>query len=110
MKLWLDEQISPQLAPWITENFAVQAVAVRDLGLDRAKDREIFDAARKADAVVLTKDGDFVALLERFGPPPKLVWLTCGNTSNANLKRLLQRNLEPAIEALERCEPLVEID
>jgi predicted nuclease of predicted toxin-antitoxin system len=85
MKLWLDEHISPQLAPWITQNFPVEAVAVRDLALGSAGDREIFDAARKAGAVVLTKDADFVALVERFGQPPQVVWLTCGNTSNANL-------------------------
>jgi predicted nuclease of predicted toxin-antitoxin system len=52
------------------------AVAVRDLSFKSAEDRVIFDAARKADAVVVTKDRDLVDLLERYGPPPKVVWVT----------------------------------
>jgi predicted nuclease of predicted toxin-antitoxin system len=109
MKLWLDEHISPQLAPWIAQNFAVETLHIRDLTLARATDREIFEAARDADVAVLSKDADFVALLERFGPPPRVIWLTCGNTSNANLKRLLQTNLKPSLAALEHGEPLIEI-
>ncbi len=42
---------------------------MRDLGLRDAKDTEIFQAARQAGAVVMTKDSDFAMLLERFGPP-----------------------------------------
>jgi predicted nuclease of predicted toxin-antitoxin system len=37
----------------------------------------------------MTKDSDFVALLDRFGPPPQVIWITCGNTSNARLKEIL---------------------
>ena len=73
------------------------------------KDREIFLAAREADAVVLTKDGDFVLLLEQLGPPPRVLWLTIGNTSNAHLREVLTRNLPTALELLRRGEPLVEI-
>ena len=31
---------------------------------------------------MITKDRDFVELLGRLGPPPKIIWITCGNTSN----------------------------
>lgn len=82
---------------------------VRELGLREAKDREIFLAARKAGAVVMTKDGDFVLLLEQLGPPPQILWLTIGNTSNAHLKEVLSRNFPSARELLLRGEPLVEI-
>jgi predicted nuclease of predicted toxin-antitoxin system len=43
--------------------FDLEASAVRDLGLRDAKDREIFDAARKDGVVVMTKDRDFVELV-----------------------------------------------
>lgn len=109
MKVWLGEHISPQLASWITAKFGVEAVAVSDLGLARAKDRQVYDAARKADATVLTKDADFVGILERLGPPPRIILLTCGNTSNANLKRLLLHGMTLALEELARGEPFVEI-
>lgn len=70
MILWLDEHLSPQLAPWIAQTLGYEAVHTRDMGLGRAEDRQIFHAARQANAVVLTKDVDFVGILERLGPPP----------------------------------------
>src|SRR5206468_5304178 len=85
-----------------------QARAVRDLGLRDAKDPPIFQAARAAEAVVMTKDRDFVAMLERFAPPPKLLWVTCGNTSNARLREILGRSLPIAAARLESRESLVE--
>ena len=80
MTIWIDSQLSPDLARWLTEQFRVEARAVRDVHLREAKDREIFEAARRAGAVVMTKDADFPALIERFGPPPQVTWITCGNT------------------------------
>ena len=59
MILWIDEQLSPALAVWISGAFDLDAIAVRDLGLAGAADSEIFFAARKADSVVVTKDRDF---------------------------------------------------
>ena len=109
MVIWIDAQLSPAIAPWLAENFSVSAQALRDLGLRDATDRAIFAAARSASAVVMTKDSDFVKLLEEFGPPPQVVWLTCGNTSNARLKRILTKALQRAISLLESGEPLVEI-
>jgi len=109
MILWLDEHLSPQLAPWIAQTFGCEAAHVRELGLARARDQEVFHAARQANAILLTKDADFIGILERLGPPPHVIWLTCGNTSNANLKRLLDRSLKAAISALGTGEPVVEM-
>lgn len=80
MTLWLDAQLSPFLAPWLTATLGVEARAVRELGLRDAKDREIFLAAREANAVIVSKDSDFLRLLDRLGPPPQILWLTLGNT------------------------------
>jgi len=110
MTIWIDAQLSPAIAVWIKSEFGFNAVAVRDLGLRQAEDIEIFDAAKHADAVVITKDKDFVQLLDRLGPPPKIVWLTCGNTSNARLKEILSELLPAAIRLHESGEPLVEIN
>ena len=55
MRIWVDAQISPRLASWIHEQFGIEADAVRDLGFRDASDIEIFQAARRADAVVLTQ-------------------------------------------------------
>ena len=79
------------------------------MGLRDATDREIFEAARRAEAVVITKDYDFVEMLHRHGPPPKVLWLTCGNTSNRALKALFEQRLSRALEMLQASEFLVEI-
>lgn len=63
MNLWLDAQLSPYLARWISEEFGIEAYPVRELGLRDAKDREIFLADREAEAAVPTEDSDFVLLL-----------------------------------------------
>jgi len=109
MILWLDAHLPPSVAAWITATFAIETHAVRDLGLRDAKDSPIFQAARRAGAVVMTKDSDFVEMLRRLGPPPKIVWLTCGNTSNVRLREILSRNLSAVIERLKGGEDLVEI-
>ncbi|HEX8245642.1 MAG TPA: DUF5615 family PIN-like protein [Longimicrobium sp.] len=109
MKVWLDAQISPAIAVWLRMRFDLDASAVRDLGLRDAEDAEIFAAARAASVVVMTKDSDFVELQERLGPPPQLIWLRCGNTSNARLKQLLTHALPPVVAMLESGEAVVEI-
>ena len=43
--------------------FAVEAIPVRDLGLREASDQKIFDAARLAGAVMMTKDVDFLGIM-----------------------------------------------
>lgn len=109
MRIWIDAQLSPQIAVWINENHDLQAVAIRDLGLRDSEDVEIFNSARDEDAIVLTKDRDFLDLLGRFGPPPKVIWLTCGNTSNDALKHILSKTLPDAVNLLNGGESIVEI-
>jgi predicted nuclease of predicted toxin-antitoxin system len=107
--LWLGAQLSPALAPWLRASFSLDAFAVRDVGLRDSEDQEIFEAAKRSGAVVMTKDMDFVFLLARFGPPPQIIWLRCGNTSNAFLKELLARTLPNALEVINAGESLVEV-
>ncbi len=110
MKLWVDAQLSPALAKWISENFvSIDGVAVRDLGLRDAEDQVVFFSAREADATVMTKDSDFLELQRRLGAPPKIIWVTCGNTSNVRLREILSSSLQEAVELLEGGEVLVEI-
>jgi len=109
MTVWIDAQLSPSLAKWINDTFGVPSQSVRNLGLREAKDFSIFQAAREANAIVMTKDADFPHLLEQHGPPPKVLWLTCGNTSNQNVRRILSSTLLPALKLLDAGESIVEI-
>jgi predicted nuclease of predicted toxin-antitoxin system len=109
MMIWLDAHLSPRIAQWLAETFSVTALAVRDAGLRDAEDEEIFLAAKKAADVVITKDSDFMELLQRHGPPPKIIWLTCGNTSDAALRQIFTTHFREAIRLLESGDELVEI-
>lgn len=97
------------MAVWLRMRFDVDAYPVRDLGLRDADDPDIFMAARRAGVVVMTKDRDFVELLERHGPPPQIIWLRCGNTSNARLKQLLAKAFPDVWTMIEGGEALVEV-
>jgi predicted nuclease of predicted toxin-antitoxin system len=88
--LWIDNQLPPALAGWMGATFSIDCLPVRDLNLQRATDPEIFAAARGADVIVMTKD-------------------TCGNTSNARLRRLVQIAWPTVVTMLERGEALVEL-
>jgi predicted nuclease of predicted toxin-antitoxin system len=61
MRIWVDAQMSPAIATWISSNYAVNAVAIRDLGLRDAEDKEIFEAARQEKAVVMDQRQRFRA-------------------------------------------------
>jgi predicted nuclease of predicted toxin-antitoxin system len=70
---------------------------------------EIFEAARAENAVIMTKDSDFIDLVCRLGVPPQILWLTCGNVTNRNLRQLLTATLPDALEQLRQGEMIVEI-
>lgn len=57
----------------------------------------------------MTKDRDFVQLLTGAGPPPQVIWITCGNTSNARMREILEPTFKNALLLLREGEPFVEI-
>ena len=107
--IWLDAQLSPRLALWITHNLGAEVWSVRDRDLRDATDERIFAAAREADVVFITKDKDFAEMLKRLGAPPKVIWLRCGNTSEARLKEIFSKHMAEALHLLDSGEILVEI-
>jgi predicted nuclease of predicted toxin-antitoxin system len=93
----------------MTNTFDVTALSLREIGLRDAEDPEIFEASRAQGVIVMTKDSDFVDLVDRLGAPPQIIWLTCGNTSNARLREILSATLPEALEILKAGEAVVEI-
>ncbi|MBI4548714.1 MAG: DUF5615 family PIN-like protein, partial [Ignavibacteriae bacterium] len=93
MTLWVDAQVSPMITAWIRETFSLETYSMRELGFRDATDQEIFAAAKEQQAIIMTKDSDFLNLVNRYGTPPQIIWVTCGNTSNAALKEILSKNL-----------------
>jgi predicted nuclease of predicted toxin-antitoxin system len=88
MKIWIDAQLSPSLAAWINRTYDnIEAQSVQAAGLRDATDMEIFFEARKQGAIVMTKDDDFLRLIEQHGTPPKIILVTCGNSSKFENER-----------------------
>lgn len=108
-ELWLDAQLPPDLARWLREQ-GLSARSLRELGLESSSDHAVFMAARqKAVSAIMPKDADLAALVQRLGQPPKVIWLTCGNTSNAELKRTLSIHLARVEAFLRGVDALLEI-
>jgi predicted nuclease of predicted toxin-antitoxin system len=49
-----------------------------------------------------------VELLERHGSPPKIIWLTCGSTSEAALREIFTANFPEALRLFDSGDDLVE--
>jgi predicted nuclease of predicted toxin-antitoxin system len=107
--IWLDAHLSPRVARWIREVLGHDAQALRDIGLRDAEDQEIFDRGKQEDVIILTKDKDFVDLVSRLGSPPSVIWLRCGNTTEARLKQILTDHLDDALRFIGAGDNLVEI-
>lgn len=111
-ELWLDAQLSPALVSFIAQLSGISCVAVRDLGLRDANDVDIFNQGKNhlSSVIIITKDADFLDLLIRYGSPPKIIFLTCGNTSNVVLKEIFSLRLIEALDLLKNADnDLVEI-
>lgn len=109
MRLCLDAHLPPAICGWLATTFGIEAESLIDLGLYRLPDAKAFERTRTAGVVIVTKDSDFADLVRRLGPPPQVLHLTFGNTSNSELRRILALALPRALELLAQGESLVEI-
>lgn len=100
MTLLLDVHLSPFITDWVEETFSITCQSFHHLKWQTLSDKDAFMKARAMNAVVLTKDEDFVELLKQHQSPPKIIWLTCGNTSNNRLKEILTLRFRQALELL----------
>ncbi len=66
--------------------------------MDRASDTVIWDYARQHDYVIVTQDSDFVERSKLLGPPPKVVWLRCGNTTPQTVEVILRSHSAAILE------------
>lgn len=79
MTIWIYAQLSPSLALWINQNFeGIEAKSLLALGLRDALDIVIFQEAKCAGVILMSKDEDFVQMLQTFGPHQPLSSLLVG--------------------------------
>lgn len=106
MKFLIDAQLPPALCWWLRDR-GHQAEHVSEIGMIAASDIAIAARAETDDAVLVSKDEDFVVLRlpDRFA----LLWLRCGNATNRALAAWLEPRWARIEALLESGERLVEV-
>lgn len=108
-EVWLDASLSHHLPSWFEATFGVKCRHLLGIGLRESFDADIFAAAKAANVVFITKDTDYIALSNHYGPPPFVVLLTCGNLSNDALQAHLAADLPAALQRALAGVPIVEL-
>ena len=91
MILLLDQNLSHRLLSDLEPLFA-GSTHVRSIGLATASDEEIWNVARDQEFTIVTHDADFYERELILGHPPKVIWITTGNTSTRNVRDILLRH------------------
>jgi len=108
VKILVDEQLPPALAVWLRGQ-GCDASHVRDLGLARGKDAQIWAKAAALGAAVITKDEDYVALSKGRTNEVPVVWVRVGNCTNPALLRWFGPLWPAVLRRLEAGEMLIEV-
>ncbi len=104
----IDEQLPPDLAHWIKSK-GWETFHVRDLGLQRAPDTDVWNKCLELGAVLFTKDEDFVDTWLRRQPRVSLVWIRIGNCTNPALFNWLEPLWPELTRRLEAGEQFIEL-
>lgn len=100
-EIWLDVQISPIIAKWMAENTGLNVKSSFILGFKSMTDYAIYQQAKAHGNVILvSKDADFIEIVNRLGSPPKLISIKIGNCDNRTMWQFLQKHINTAIQML----------
>ena len=92
MKLLFDANLSPKLVGRLEELFP-NSTHVFFTGLVRSTpDIAIWEYARAEGYAIVSADSDFLAISERRGPPPKIVYLEGCDYGTSEVESLLRRH------------------
>ena len=104
MKFLVDAQLPQQLARWLKSE-GHDIVHTLDLPAgNRTTDEDINELSLSEQRIVVTKDGDFVDTFLLRRAPYRLLLVSAGNISNADLLKLVGDNIADIDNAFETCE------
>ena len=103
MKFLFDQNVAPRLVDVLQPLFP-GSIHVRDAGLPRANDRDIWDYALENAFIIVSKDADFRQLSFVLGYPPKFIWIRCGNCSTDEIEDRLRRYYDAIVSFSEQPE------
>lgn len=105
MRFLLDQHLPVSLIPRL-ERLGHEAEHVKRLEMGDAADSLIWAEAQRRNAVVVSKDSDFLVLAATSG---RLVRLRVGNRPNQELFAIVERGWPEVVAQLERGERVVEL-
>lgn len=108
MNFLIDAQLPPALATWISAR-GHQSSHVFDIALLKATDPNIWEYARQQNAVIVSKDEDFVDRWLLDSAPVSLVWIRKGNCSNRALLVWFEPLWSDTVNRLEQGERFIEL-
>ncbi|GGF38335.1 DUF5615 family PIN-like protein [Echinicola rosea] len=88
MKVLFDQNVSFRIVNLLKDHYA-EAKQVKLLGLENARDLEIWEYAKQNNYTIVTFDADFYELANIKGHPPKIIWLRMGNTSTKSIAEIM---------------------
>lgn len=88
MKLLFDQNLSHRLVKALQRQYP-DSMHVREVGLAKAVDSVIWQFAAEHGYTVVTKDADFRQRSFVYGAPPRVIWLSLGDATTAQIQQLL---------------------
>jgi predicted nuclease of predicted toxin-antitoxin system len=108
VRFLIDAQLPPALARHL-EAVGHEATHVADLGMQSARDHEIWQQASASGAVLVSKDEDFVTMRALRRDGPAVVWVRIGNATRRVLIARFAAAFSRVLAALDRGETIVQI-
>lgn len=108
MRFLVDAQLPPALARYLCDT-GHQAEHVYDIGMGEASDRDILHYAIQNNAVIISKDEDFVYLSSTNSETPTVVWVRVGNIGKQALLRWIGPLMIRIVSEIESGEKIIEI-
>ena len=93
MKLLFDQNLAPALVQRLADVFP-ESLHVRDAGLERAPDEQVWQFALERGLAIVTKDSDFQERSQIATVAPRIVWIRRGNCSTDEIVALLRGHAE----------------
>jgi len=89
--LFFDENLSFRL-PSLTQDFWPGSSHPELLAMRGCTDTAIWKFAADQGHIIVSKDDDFRQRVLLYGPPPKVLWLTIGNSGTKHVVETLRRH------------------
>lgn len=107
MKFLVDNNLSWRLNRTL-KNLGHDAEHISEYSLPGASDSAVWRQAEKLNAVIVTRDADYLDLVTQSDSGPAVVWLRIENMRYADVSRILESILPEAVERIMADARLVE--